>query len=151
MTAYTQNPFRSSEVVEATEEGKGRNYDSEVYSNQYRRLEREELRKADPWTDSQGQVHEAHPNKHHIPKGAQLDALNNWQLAFSGTNYHGRSVDVYWKNGIAVITPQGNKSQVITAHREHHSRWSNKDRWRPREDSPGEYEEFHRWRRNEQR
>lgn len=54
--------------------------------------------------------------KHKVSREVQAEIMNNPDRIFSGINDKGRYVDIYYKNGSAVITPFGNKERVITAY-----------------------------------
>src|SRR5262249_50046084 len=99
--AYAQNPINWVDPLGLT--ASGWNYDREFYQNQYRIVTRGELSEADPYTRRDGLVLTAHPNKHSMPKEDQLHVLNNWDKSFTGISYNGRPVDIYWKEGKAVI------------------------------------------------
>lgn len=53
---------------------------------------------------------------HRVKPEVQSEIMNNPERIFSGKNDNGRYVDIYYKNGSAVITEQGNKGSVITAY-----------------------------------
>jgi RHS repeat-associated protein len=124
----------------------------EFYENQYRKVTRGDLVDADDFLRADGVVLKAHGSKHGIPKVDQVDVLNNWEKSFTGQNYNGRPVDIYWKADRVVVTQAGDKSKVITAYDSvSHTRWSDRNNWRGVAD--GEYtdEVYSSFNRNTQR
>jgi hypothetical protein len=89
-----------------------------IIDNYKRKIEPKEIKGAQPPEGSKTSGH-ADP-KHGVKTNVQTEILNNPERIFSGKriNKNGseRYVDVYYKNGSAVITEQGDKSQVITAY-----------------------------------
>ena len=51
-----------------------------------------------------------------MPKVKQAEILNDWDQFIRGTNYKGKDVDIYFKDGRIVITEAGDKTKVITAY-----------------------------------
>lgn len=62
-----------------------------------------------------GTTGHAHP-KHGVTNETAAEILNNPARVFSGRNRNGREVDVYYRDGSAVITEAGRKHSVITAY-----------------------------------
>jgi len=60
---------------------------------------------------------DAHHAAHHsMPKAKQSEILNDWEQFIRGTNYNGKEVDIFIKDGRAVIIEAGDKTKVITAY-----------------------------------
>lgn len=57
-----------------------------------------------------------HANHHSMPKVKQAEILNDWEQFVRGTNYNGKQVDIFYKDGRVVITVAGDKTKVITAY-----------------------------------
>jgi len=55
-------------------------------------------------------------SKHGVSTAKQAEILNKPERIFSGRNYNGRDVDIYYQNGSVVITEAGKKHSVITAY-----------------------------------
>lgn len=53
---------------------------------------------------------------HKVKPEVQAEIMNKPERIFSGLNDNKRYVDIYYKNGSAVITVQGDKGRVITAY-----------------------------------
>lgn len=80
-----------------------------------------------------------------MPQAIQLDVLNNWSRMWTGRNYNGRPVDIYFDTGRVVVTHQGNKHEVITAYGRGYGRPETPDRWHRPNWKPGEaYASFRR-------
>jgi uncharacterized protein RhaS with RHS repeats len=86
-------------------------------NNFLRQVNENDLRDAPAW-GPQGKI--GHASEHNVPKSRQVDVLNSPERIFSGINANthngGRPVDVYYKDGSAVITEAGDKTSVITAY-----------------------------------
>ncbi len=89
-----------------------------VIDNYKRKIEPKEIKGANPSAPGKSPGH-AGP-KHKVKPEVQAEIMNNSERIFSGKriNKDGsqRYVDVYYKNGSAVITEQGDKGRVITAY-----------------------------------
>ena len=122
------------------------------WDNAYRNLSVSDLEDADDFTDSFGNILEAHPNKHSIPKATQVDILNNWEHYFYGLNENGRVVGVFAKGGQVVITQDGSKNKVITAYDDIDlGRWMDLNRLKPLKSDPARNEWYWHFKRNQQR
>lgn len=88
----------------------------QFYDNIYRKVTPAELKDADKFVRADGKVLDGHPTKHSMPKTKQAEILNNWDRMFTGVNENGRPVDIFYKDGMVVITQAGDKSKVITAY-----------------------------------
>lgn len=85
-----------------------------LIENYRRQIKPSEIKGALP---AEGGKTPGHPySKHGIKPETQAEIMNNPDRIFSGINKNGRYVDIYYKNGSAVITEFGNKERVITAY-----------------------------------
>jgi len=57
-----------------------------------------------------------HASHHSMPKAKQADILNEWTQFIRATNYNGKEVDIFLKDGYVVITEAGDKTRVITSY-----------------------------------
>src|SRR5262249_33464369 len=119
------------------------------FQNAYRKITRDELEPAPTIRGKDGQLVEAHPNKHSMPKDVQLDILNNWDQMWTGMSENGRPVDIYYKDGRVVVTQQGNKNQIVTAYGEGYGGRVDPSRWSRENWKKGEV--YASFRRNKQR
>jgi hypothetical protein len=85
-----------------------------ILDNYKRKIEPKEIKGSQPAEGGKTSGH-ADP-KHGVKPEVQAEIMNNPERIFSGKNKNGRYVDIYYKDGSAVITEQGNKSKVITAY-----------------------------------
>ena len=85
-----------------------------LIDNYRRQIIPKEIKGADPVEGGKTSGH-AYP-KHGVKPKVQAEIMNKPERIFSGKNDNGRYVDIYYKNGSAVITEQGDKGRVITAY-----------------------------------
>lgn len=89
-----------------------------LIENYRRQIKPKEIKGAQPVEEGKTSGH-AYP-KHGVKPEIQAEIMNNPERIFSGKriNKDGseRYVDIYYKNGSAVITEQGDKGRVITAY-----------------------------------
>ncbi|MDQ3321089.1 MAG: hypothetical protein M3525_01335 [Acidobacteriota bacterium] len=79
-----------------------------------RQIKPKEIKGAQP---VEGSKTSGHPrSKHGVMPEVQADVMNKPDRIFSGINKNGRYVDIYYKDGSAVITVQGDKGHVISAY-----------------------------------
>jgi hypothetical protein len=85
-----------------------------VIDNYKRKIEPKEIKGSQPTEKIKSPGHAN--SGHRVKPEVQAEIMNNAERIFSGKNKNGRYVDIYYKNGSAVITEQGNKGSVITAY-----------------------------------
>lgn len=89
-----------------------------LIDNYKRKIEPKEIKGAQPAEGSKTAGHAR--SKHRVSEQVQAEIMNDPERIFSGKriNKNGseRYVDVYYKNGSAIVTEQGDKSKVITAY-----------------------------------
>jgi hypothetical protein len=111
-SAFSSSPIKFGNDDEFIKETK------RIFDNYKRKIEPKEIGGAQP---AEGGKTPGHPrSKHGVKPAVQAEIMNNPERIFSGKriNENGseRYVDIYYKNGSAVITEQGDKSRVITAY-----------------------------------
>ena len=74
----------------------------------------DELHGAPPFGDSGTAGHSR--SKHGVSNAQAAELMNDPERIFSGVNKNGRNVDIYYRNGSAVITEAGDRTSVITAY-----------------------------------
>lgn len=85
-----------------------------LIDNYRRQIKPEEVKGAQPVAPG---MSPGHANSgHKVKPEVQAEIMNKPERVFSGKNDNGRYVDIYYKNGSAVITVQGDKGRVITAY-----------------------------------
>jgi hypothetical protein len=85
-----------------------------VIDNYKRKIEPKDIKGSQP---AEGKKTPGHGySKHLVKPEVQAEIMNKPERIFSGKNDNGRYVDIYYKNGSAVITEQGDKGRVISAY-----------------------------------
>ncbi len=85
-----------------------------LIDNYRRQIKPKEIKGSRPVTPG---ASPGHPDsKHGVKVEVQAEIMNKPDKIYSGINKNGRYVDIYYKDGSAVITEQGNKGRVISAY-----------------------------------